>query len=443
MNLSQIRENTSQTILKFAIPSIIAMILTSIITIVDAFFIGNYIGKDGIAAVNLGLPLLYIFLAIGIMVGVGGSSIATRMLGSKETDKSISVFNQTIITTLISLLLLSLIVFLFFNPISNIFKVEENVKQYFRSYYIIMLMTYPLMMVNTNLGMFIRAEGKPEVFMAITVVTVIINIVLDFLFIALLDMGIKGTAIASLISVSIGLLLMVNYFKKSSRVFKFRSFSLSKEVLVNTIFNGSSELIGQLSMSITMFVLNYVILREVGITGIAAFTIVGYVSYLFSMIVIGFGQGASPIMSYSYGAKDFKLSIKTRKVTNLFVIVLGVVIFALMNIASKGYSSLFVKNIEVQKMVISGASIFTIAFLFMGVNVITSFYFTSIGMAKESAIISSARGLVILLICILVFPALWGMTGVWLIAPVTEVFTILISVSLIVIHDKRALKIVA
>ncbi|MDC7126253.1 MAG: MATE family efflux transporter [Spirochaetales bacterium] len=436
MDLEWIKENAPRAILKYAVPSIIAMILTSSITIVDGLFIGNYIGKEAIAAVNLGLPILYLFLAVGIMFGVGGNAIATRLLGSRKNEESIAVFNQTIFTTIVTLIILSLIFLLILDNIAELFIKDVLVRDFFYKYYFIMLFAYPLMVLNTNFGMFIRSEGRPEVFMLFTVITIAVNVILDYVFIAVTGSGIKGIAYASVISIITGFLFMLIYFKLKSRVFKFSKLSLSKDVLANSVFNGSSELIGQLSMSITMFALNYVILKEVGVSGVAAFTIVGYVSYIFSMIVIGFGQGASPIISYSFGAGEYELSKRVRKITILYVLVFGLATVALLNLLSDGYSSMFVKNITVQDLVGAGIPIYSIAFLFMGFNVITSFYFTSIGAAKESAAISASRGLVILLICIFIFPALWGMTGVWLVAPVTELLTVILSL-VFILKDNR------
>lgn len=431
MNLESIKKKTVQMILQFSIPSIIAMVLTSLITIVDGFFIGNYIGKEGLAAVNLGLPILYVYLAIGIMFGVGGIAIAGMALGAQDIKKSNDVFNQTVVSTIIVSVLISLLVCAFFRPIMSIINMDAQVASCFYKYYSIMVFAYPVMIVNSALGMFIRGEGKPQLFMMINIVTVICNVVLDYLSIRWLGLGIEGIAAASLISVTIGLVCMVMFFLKRSDVYKFRNFEFSKIVLRDTVLNGSSEFIGQLSMSISMFAYNWVILRTAGVPGVAAFTIVGYMAYLFGMIIIGFGQGASPLISFSYGAGEFELSQTIRKKTNLFVFLAGVVTMIVMLIASDLYSGVFVSSESVETLIHSGICIFVFSFLFSGINTITSFYFTSIGKAKESALISSSRGLVILLICIFTLPSLFGMTGVWLVAPVTEAFTIVLSFILI------------
>lgn len=436
MNLERIKKSMVQMILEFSVPSIIAMVLTSMITIVDGFFIGNYVGKEGIAAVNLGLPVLYLYLALGVMVAVGGMAIAGMNLGAGEVKKSNNVFNQTMVTTMTLTVLLSTLCYVFFNPIMNFLRAEGEVAVYFKQYYRIMLLAFPIMIANSALGMFIRGEGNPQFFMKASLINVAGNFILDYVFVKCLKLGVGGVASASLISVALELLCLIYYIVRKSTVYKFGKFRFSKQDLKSMILNGSSEFINEMSMCISMFAYNWVILKYVGVDGVAAFTIVGYASYLFSMILLGFGQGASPLISFTYGAQEKRLSIDIRKKTNLFVFGIGVVFMVLMLLSANWYSHVFVNSEAVAAMANSGIIIFVFSFLFSGINTITSFYFTSIGKALESAIISSARGLVILLICILLFPMLWGMTGVWLVGVVTEVITVLISYLFIYKNDK-------
>lgn len=437
MNLEQIKQKTVQMILQFSIPSIIAMVLMSLITIVDGFFIGNYVGEEGIAAVNLGLPIVFIYLGIGIMFAVGGIAIAGMALGAQQHQKSNDVFNQTVVSVILLSILISLLVSAFFRPIMGLINMEAQVFKYFAEYYSIMVLAYPVMIVNSTLGMFIRGEGKPQLFMMINIVTVVCNVVLDYVFIRWLQFGIRGVAWASLISLILGLSCMILFFLKRSDVYKFRKFKFSNLVLRDTLLNGSSEFIGQMSTSISMFAYNWVIMKTAGVAGVAAFTIVGYVSYLFNMVIVGFGQGASPLISFSYGAGELDLSRQIRRKTNQFVFLTGAVVMIVMLLVSDWYSGVFVRSDRVEQFIQSGICIFVLSFLFSGINMITSFYFTSIGKAKESALISSSRGLVVLLLCIVTLPRLFGMTGVWLVAPVTEAVTILLSVMYIRQDDKR------
>lgn len=436
MNLENIQNNKMKTILQFSIPSIIAMILTSLITVVDGFFIGNYVGKDGLAAVSLGLPIIYLYLGVGLMVSVGGVAIAGIALGSNDIKKCNSVFNQTMCTAVFLTILLSVVIWFCLNPMLYVLNTDKHVAGFFKEYYGIMLLELPIMVINASFGMFIRGEGQPKYFMQVNILNVLLNILLDYLFVKWFIWGVKGVAIASLISAIVTLLCILYFFRRKSMVYKFSRFSFSNYVLKNTFLNGSSEFIGEMSICISMFAYNYVILRNIGLDGVTAFAIVGYIAYIFSMVIVGFGQGASPLISFTYGANEHLLAASLRRITNFMVLIAGAVVLLIVLVGSGRYSSLFVKSDAVEQMVSSGVIIFAVSFLFSGINTISSFYFTSIGKAKESAIISSARGLVVLLICIFTLPPLLGMTGVWLVAPITEVLTLILSLFFIAKESK-------
>ncbi|MDE7267029.1 MAG: MATE family efflux transporter [Lachnospiraceae bacterium] len=427
MDLEKFKQNTVGMILQFSIPAIIAMVLTSLITVVDGFFIGNYVGEEGIAAVNLGLPIIYLFLSIGLMVSVGGVAIAGMSFGAGNLTACNQVFRQTIATTVVFSVLTGLIVALFFEPMLDFFGAEGQVREYFKIYYGILLSELVVMVVNSSFGMFIRGEGNPQFYMKVNIVSVLANVVLDYVFAVRFHVGIAGIAIASLISEMVSLSMILYFFLKKAKVYHLGTFSFSATLLKRTLLNGSSEFIGEMSTGIVMFAYNFVIMRKIGVDGVTAFTIVGYIAYVFSMIIVGFGQGSSPLISFSFGAKEGELAKKIRKRTNGLVFAIGAAFFVLMAAVSGWYSGLFVKNNAIQEMVRQGMMIFMVSFFFSGMNAITSFYFTSIGKAFESAIISLSRGLVVLLICIFVLPAFLGMTGVWLAAPVTEIITIIIS----------------
>lgn len=439
MNLENIRMGKGKTILQFALPAIIAMVLTSLITVVDGFFIGNYVGNEGLAAVNLGLPIIYLFLAVGLMVSVGGIAIAGMALGGKDIQKCNNIFNQTMCTVTVLTVLLSVVMLLCINPMLAFLKADAQVAAHFKDYYYILLLQLPIMVINSSFSMFIRGEGNPQYFMKVSILTLVLNALLDYLFVCHIGWGVKGIAAASLIATLTAFFCVLYFFLRKSTVYKLSVFRFSKDTLVKTLLNGSSEFVGEMSLSISMFAYNFVIMKYVGVDGVSAFTIVGYISYIFSMILIGFGQGASPLISFTYGAKEKRLAADLRKTTNRMVLGAGVVTFLLVLLGSKWYGGLFIENQAVEQMVGSGIVLFAVSFLFSGINTITSFYFTSIGKAKESAVISSARGFVLLLICIFALPPLLGMTGVWLAAPITEAATLLLSL-LFIANDSKSIR---
>lgn len=424
MNLEQIKQNTAGMILKFSIPAIISMILTSLITIADGFFIGNYVGKEGIAAVNLGLPIIYLYLGVGLMVSIGGAAVAGMALGQDDRTACNQVFRQTIVTTLVFSIFISCIIVFCFQPMLSVLHADEKVSSYFQEYYRIMLLELPVMVVNSSFGMFIRGEGDPKYYMRISIISVILNVILDDVFAAWFHMGVAGVAAASLISEVISLVCILYFFVRKAKVYRLGRFCFSGKTCVQAILNGSSEFIGEMSTGIAMFAYNFVIMRKTGADGVTAFTIVGYVAYAFSMVIVGFGQGTSPLISFAYGAKEKILAADIRKRTNRYVFAAGIAVYLLMAAGMGWYSSVFVQNEHVEEMVRSGMPIFMASFFFSGINAISSFYFTATGRAFESAVISASRGLIVLLFCIFTLPYLFGMTGVWLAAPVTELVTL-------------------
>lgn len=431
MEITQIKENKLKMILQFSIPSIIAMLLQTVITITDGYFVGNYVGDTTLAAINLGLPILYFYLGIGLCIGVGGSAISGRLLGGRERQKASEVFTQTMITAVVACVVISLAIWCFFVPVQGILKADGAVADCFAEYYKIMLLTYPLMVTGTILGMFIRVDGKPQICMLISVMGCILNVILDYIFVAVMGLGVQGSAIGSLITQMITVVFSVFYFLKPGSGIRFGRFTFDRNVQKETIFNGSSEFIGEMASLISMYSFNYVLMKYVGTQGVAAFSILGFVVYGYSMICIGFGQGLVPLVSACLGAGEMDPAMDIRRLTNQILVALGILVAGSFFMSGRAYAERFGCSSTVADMVSTGFKIYAVTFPAMGYDVVNSMYFTSCGDAKASALISSLRGLVLLITFALILPALFGMNGVWLAAPCSEVLTAVVSFLLI------------
>lgn len=436
MDIATIKNNKIKVILSYAIPSIISMLLTTTITITDGLFTGNIIGEEALASINLGLPILYLFLGLGLCLGVGGSVIAGQLLGAKNEKKASEVFTQTIVSTLIICTITSIVIFTFFSPILKLLKAEGNLAVYFTKYYQIMLFAYPFMVLSTTLGIFIRQDGKPQFCMVVSILNALLNCILDYILMAKFNMGLAGCAYASLFVQIISCLLELLYFTKGSVSLKIKPYKYDKILGRQMLFNGSSEFIGEMASALSMFSFNYVLMRYVGKEGVAAFTILGFAIYCFSMIAIGFGQGMCPIISIIQGGKDYCLSISIRNITNKIVTCIGFIFAISFTIFKSNYASLFGISATTSKMVVEGFYFMSITFILMGYNVISSMYFTSCGDAKSSAIISSLRGIILLLLFTYIFPYFWGLKGIWAAAPMTEIVTAIVTAYLILKHSK-------
>ena len=247
MNVEEIRRNMAGKILEFSFPAIISMALTAFITVADGFFMGNYVGKEGIAAVNLGLPVIYLYLGIGLMVSVGGVAMAGMALGSGDRSASNQVFRQTVATTAAFSGLISVVFLFCFRPMLSFLGAEGQVAAYFQEYYQIMLLELPVMVVNSSLGMFIRGEGNPSFYMKVTVANAALNVILDAVLAGCLAMGAAGIALASLISALASFGWLGFYFVRKARIYRFGGFRFSREIFVRGMLNGSSEFIGEMS----------------------------------------------------------------------------------------------------------------------------------------------------------------------------------------------------
>ena len=267
--------------------------------------------------------------------------------------------------------------------------------------------------------------------MLVSIAGCILNVVLDYMFVARMELGVKGSAIGSLLVQLVTVLAQLMFFFLPDTIVRFRRFVFDREVGKEMILNGSSEFIGEMASAISMFAFNYVLMKYVGADGVAAFTILGFVVYGYSMVCIGFGQGISPIVSICWGAKEKETATKIRSITNRILLAIGTLTALSFFIAGKRYAEIFGCSNSIADMVATGFRIYAITFLAMGYDVTGSMYFTSCGDAKSSAIISSLRGIVLLLAFILIFPAIFGMNGVWMASPCAEILTAIVTFVLI------------
>lgn len=425
-------QNNNQSMVKtffqYSIPCIIGMFLTSFITIIDGMFIGWKMGTEGLAAVNLNLPVLYILLALTIMTGVGGVTLGAQSLGNKNNLHANHYFTVTMIINLFINFAVMLILILWQEPIIRLLNAKGILKELVRDYLGTMKFFYLFMMLNLSFSMFIRGEGKPQLSLMFGIIANILNIVLDYLFIFKFNLGMKGAALASGISVIIAFILGVLYFFSKHSVYKFTRIKIIQTDLKKIIFLGSAEFITQLSVSIITYVFNWVLLGRIGIEGVAAMTIVGYVSFIQSMILTGIAVGIHPVISYFFGAGNNKAVLELISIAFVGVISVGVFAFGIVHLGGDGIVGIFSKERGTfVRTAVIGLKIFSFSFIFNGYNIITAAYFTSRGEAKKAAVISALRSLFLVMIFVMLLPPLIGDAGIWLTVPITELLVFVLA----------------
>jgi len=417
----------------YAVPAIISMVLTASIVVVDGLFIGRSVGSAGLAAVNLTLPVFYLFLGTGIMITAGGSILATHKRGAGDSGEAGSIFSDTLAVLVLTTGALLVLLVLFFEPVLSFLRAGDALSGYTRSYLGTIRWFYPFMMLNLGFSGFIRAEGKPALSMVFGLLGNLFNVVLDYLFIFRFGWELRGAALASGISVFIPMILCTGYILSGKSYYRFQRPRFRKETVRGMFCNGSSEMIGQLSVSLSTWLFNWIILQRLGVDGLAAFTIAGYLIFIQGMILTGLATGLGPVVGYHWGAGNRERILQVLKIALTSGFAVGILAWGIVALAGEHLAFGISGGDEaIRRMARSGYWIFTSAFLFNGFNLLTSSFFTSLGEAGPSALISSLRGLVLNCVCILVLPVLLGSRGIWLSFPAAEILTFLVAAGLLV-----------
>lgn len=446
MKLDLGKDSLTKIIIKYGIPSIATMWIYSLYTMVDGIFIGKFLGAEELASVNIVMPYVNISFALGIMIAVGGGTIIAIRLGEgnfKEANRIYSLSTQFF--AVVGGILGSLGIF-FPKQIVKILGANEVVAGKAETYLFIISFFTLFYLLSYGFEIFIRIEGNPAYSMVCNFAGALINIFLDYVFIVHFHWGIKGAALATGMAqfgtaFSLGLYL---FFKAKKLKFSFTKFDF--KAIGSLCFNGSSEFLTEIATGIVIMAFNINIMRMIGEKGVSAFGIIGYISTLVTMTMIGFSQGLQPIISYNYGAEKYERIKETLKIGLITVTVLGIGFYTVVNFFAHDIISMFVKDdYKLFAITREAIKIYSFTYILMGLNIIISAYFTAVENALVSALLSVLRGVIFINSLLYIFPIIFDSRGIWLSAPVNEIITLIFSIiiftSLGIKRDVRAIKI--
>ncbi|MDO4318574.1 MAG: MATE family efflux transporter [Lachnospiraceae bacterium] len=403
-------------LLRFALPSIIMMVFTSLYSIVDGFFVSNFVGKTPFAAVNLIMPVLMILASVGFMFGAGGSALVSKTLGEGCREKAQRLFSLFIYCTAISGIVIAAVTFLFIRPLAVLLGAEGAVLDACVIYGRILLISLPLYMLQFEFQSFFITAEKPQLGLAITLICGITNMILDALFVAVFSWGLAGAAVATAISQILGGIIPVFYFSRpNSSQLRLTKAKLDGSALLKACANGSSELMSNISTSVVSILYNVQLMKYAGENGVAAYGVLMYVNMIFLGVFIGYSTGTAPIVSYHYGAKNHgELKSLLRK--SLVIIgVLAVSMFLLAELSAKTLAGIFVSyDKELMAMTVRAFRIYSFSFLFSSVAVYGSSFFTALNDGLTSALISFLRTLLFQVGAVLILPIFLKIDGIWL-----------------------------
>ena len=413
-------------LIRFTMPSIIMMIFISIYSVVDGVFVSNFVGKTPFTAINLIMPVYMLLGAIGFMVGTGGSALVSKLLGEGKTEKANSVFSLLIYASLIFGVAISLIVFIFIEPISRLLGAEGEMLDCCVLYGRILLPFMAIFILQNEFQSFLVAAEQPKLGLWITVAAGCTNILLDALFVAVLPFGLAGAAVATAISQTVGGVIPLFYFfyaKKS--VLRLGKAKFDGGAIVKTCTNGASEMMTNVSLCIVNILYNFRLMEIAGYDGVAAYSVIMYVNFVFMAIFFGYSIGSSPIVSYHYGAGNTD-EIKSLKKKSFTIIAASAFLMTLLaEILAYPLAKIFVGYDEaLLKMTTRGFMLYSLSFLVMGFNVLGSSFFTALNNGGVSAAISLSRTFLFQILSILFLPLWLKLDGIWLSVVVAELLSI-------------------
>ena len=431
---------TYKKIFRFALPSIVMMVFTSIYGVVDGTFVSNFVGKTPFAAVNLVWPFLMILGAFGFMIGTGGSALVAKTLGENKKEDANRYFTMLITLVVILGILLTIFGLIVVRPLSHALgargQMLEDCVTYGRT---LMIFNTAFMLQSVFQSLFITAE-KPRLGLIMTVAAGLTNMVLDALFIAVFKWGLVGAALASGLSQCIGGILPLIYFlsSKNDTALKFVKTKLEGKVLLKACANGVSELMTTVSSSLVSMLYNFQLMRLAGQNGIAAYGAVMYVEFAFIAVFIGYSIGTAPIVSYHYGSENHNEVKNMLQKSFKIMSILGITMMVLAQILASPLAKVFVGyDKQLFDMTVHGFRLFSFYFILAGINIYASSFFTALNNGMISAIISFSRTLGFETLAVIILPIFLQLDGVWLAITVAEICAFVISISFLIAKKEK------
>ena len=436
----QLSDNfTYAKLLRFCLGPILMMIFTSIYSVVDGIFVSNFAGEDPFVAINLIFPIIMILGAVGFMFGAGGTAIVSKTLGEGDKKRANEYFTLVVIVTFVLGVVLAAGVFFLLRPIAVLIGAKGAVLDNAVIYSQILICAVPFFMLQNLFQSFFITAEKPTLGFIFTVCSGVTNMVFDALFIAVFKWGIVGAAVATALSQFVGGLLPVIYFAcKNTSLLRFVKTRFYGRAILKSCFNGSSELLGNIAMSLVSIIYNWQLLKIAGEQGVAAYGVIMYVSFVFVAIFIGYCLGVAPVIGYNFGAQNRSELQNIFKKSMIVLTVTGVVMCALSVSLAKPIAWIFVReNPELMLMTTRAMRLYSICFLFSGFCMFCSSMFTALNNGLISAIVSFGRTLVFQIVCIFVLPLVLGLDGIWVATPIAELLSVALSFTMFAVNNKR------
>ncbi|NCD11141.1 MAG: MATE family efflux transporter [Epsilonproteobacteria bacterium] len=426
------KDNIASIFFQYSIPSVLGMLAISSASIVDGFFIGNYVGDSGLAAINISLPIFSFLFGFALMLAIGSSVVSGKLIGEGDRKKASLIFSKTIVCITLFSFLTSSVLFLNIETLLHLFGADEKLTNMAIEYLSVMLFFIPFLMIGVVLDYFVRVDNRPNLAFIALLFSALINVLLDWFMIVYLQKGIFGAALATGISqLTLLFILLPHFFSKRATIGFVKPNGSYKQILKAT-YNGASEFVNEISIGIMTLIFNYVMIKNFGMEGIAAFTIINYLLFIGVIISFGISDSLQPIISKNFGAKEHKRIEMFLKLAFIATSLVGVVMILLLLFVPDRLADIFLEesNDKTKQIVLNFATYLWIIFLFDGINLVISAYLTAIHKPLASMVIALSRSLIFPLFFIVTLPFLFDKKGIFMAIPMAESVTFVVAIIL-------------
>lgn len=426
-------------LLRFTLPSVVMMAVTSVYGVVDGFFVSNFVGKTPFAAVNFIMPFLMMLSAIGFMFGTGGSALIGKTLGEGDKLKAQRLFSLFVYSALVIGIVIAVLGIGFIRPVAALLGAEGEMLEYCVQYGRIILVSLPALMLQYEFQSFFITAEKPQLGLVTTLIAGVTNMVLDALLTAVIPCGVTGAAVATAISQLLGGVIPLFYFsRENTSLMRLVKPEIDRKALLKACTNGSSELMSNVSMSLVSMLYNIQLLKYAGENGIAAYGTLMYVNMIFLAAFIGYSVGSAPIISYNFGAENHSELKSLKKKSLVIIVISSLAMLAFSELLAKPLSAIFVGyNKELFELTVNGFRMFSFSYLFAGISIFGSSFFTALNDGLTSALISFLRTLVFQIAAVLIFPLIWDINGIWLSIVAAELMSFAVTLVFLKIKRKK------
>ena len=426
------KDKISSVFFQYSIPSVLGMLAISSASIVDGFFIGNYVGDFGLAAIHITFPIFSLLFGFALMLAIGSSVTSGKLIGEGDIKSASMIFSKTIVCITLFSFITSTILFLNIETILHLFGADENLTKIAIEYLSIMLIFIPFLMIGVVLDYFVRVDNRPNLAFIALLSSALINVILDWFLIVYLQKGIFGAALATGISQLALIFILLPHFFSKKATLKFVKPIGSYIQIIKASYNGASEFVNEISIGITTLIFNYIMIKNFNIEGIAAFTVINYLLLIGIMISFGISDSLQPIISKNFGAKENKRIEEFLKLSFITASIVGFIMIVLILFIPDTLANIFLEdtNYKTKQIVLNFATFIWIAFLFNGINLVISAYFTAIHRPLHSMIIAVSRSFIFPIFFIFTLPVLFNLNGIFMAIPMAEFITCIIAVIL-------------